>query len=106
MLTDLKDINYNFREFYSKIYTKIYQQKSTATQEDFEQFFDSLHFPRLDTAFKENLDSDFLVSELQDTIRAFPTGKAVGPDGFGPEFYKAFLGDLSTSSFKNDSRHV
>lgn len=91
MLTDLKYINNRFREFYSEIYTS----KSTATQEDFEQFFDSLHFPKLDTAFRESLDSDFSLSELQDAIRAFPTGKAAGPDGFGPEFYKAFLGDLS-----------
>lgn len=47
MLTYLKDINNRFREFYSEIYTS----KSTATQEDFEQYFDSLHFPKLDTAF-------------------------------------------------------
>lgn len=46
-------------------------------------------------AFRENMDSDFLLLELQDAIRAFPTGKAAGPDGFGPEFYKDFFGDLS-----------
>ena len=86
MLTDLKDINRRFREFYSEIYTS----KSTATQADFDQFFDSLQFPQLDDAFKENLDLDFTLSELQDAIKAFPTGRAAGPDGFGPEFYKAF----------------
>ena len=91
MLTDLKYINDCFKEFYSEIYTS----KSTAIQDDFDQFFDSLHFPKLDAAFRESLNSDFSLSELQDAIRAFPTGKAAGPDGFGPEFYKAFQGVLA-----------
>ena len=33
---------------------------------------------------------DFSLSELQNAIRAFPTGKAAGPDWVGPEIYKAF----------------
>lgn len=64
MLTDLKDINECFKEFYSKIYTS----KSATTHEDFDQFFDSLHFPKLDLAFRENLDLDFSLSESQDGI--------------------------------------
>lgn len=51
----------------------------------------------MDAAFRESLDSDFSLSELQDAIRAFPTGKVTGPDGFGPEFYKAFQGVLAPS---------
>lgn len=81
-LTDLKDINKCFEEFYSEIYTST----STTTQEDLNQFFDSLLFPKLDVAIRESLDSDFSLSEV---LRAFPTGKAAGPDGFGPEFYKS-----------------
>ena len=92
-LTDLKVINKCFKEFCCEIYTS----KSTATQEDFDQFFDSLHFPKLGAAFRESLDLDFSLSELQDAIRAFPTGKAAGLDGFGPEFYKAFQGVLTPS---------
>lgn len=91
MLTDLKEINERFKEFYSDIYTS----KLTTTQEDFDQFFDSLHFPKLDAVFKKSLDSEFSLSEVQDAIRAFPTGKAAGPDGFGPEFFKAFHGVLA-----------
>ncbi len=48
-------------------------------------------------AFRESLDSDFSLSELQDAIRAFLTGKATGLDGFGPEFYKAFHEVLAPS---------
>lgn len=93
MFTDLKDINERFKEFYTEIYTS----KLTATQEDFDQFFDSLQFPKLDAAFRESLDLDFSSSELQDAIRAFPTGKVEGLDGFRPEFYKAFQGTLAPS---------
>lgn len=102
MLTDLKDINNCLKEFYSEIYTS----KSMATQENLGRFFDSRHFPKLDTAFRENLDSDFSICELQDVIQAFPTGKAVGPDGFWPEFYKRLSWGPVTLSFKNNPRHV
>lgn len=78
MLTDLKDMNKQFSEFYSEKYTS----KSTVTENDFDQFLDLLHFPQLDPAFRENLDLDF------------PTGKAAGPDGFGLQLFTAFRDDL------------
>lgn len=64
MITNLKDINNCFKEFYFEIYTS----KSTATQKDFDSFFNSLHFPKLDAAFWESLDSVF----SQDAITTFP----------------------------------
>lgn len=91
--TDLKDINERFKEFYTEIYTS----KLTTTQEDFDQFFDLLQFPKLNAAFRESLNLDSSSSELQDAISAFPTGKVAGLDGFGPEFYKAFQGTLAPS---------
>lgn len=91
MLTDLKDINREFSEFYSEIYTS----KSTATQEDCDQFFESLQLPQLDNLFRESLDLAFTQLELQEAVKAFPIGKAAGPDALGPEFYKAFRGLLA-----------
>ena len=70
MLTDVQDINEHSREFYSENYSS----KSTATPEDFNQCFDSFQFPKLNAAFKESLDLDLLLIELQNAIIAPPGG--------------------------------
>lgn len=71
MLTDQKDINQCFREFYSDLYTST----STATNRDYSQFFDSLNLPQLNDRNQKFLERDFSADELNEAIKAFPTGK-------------------------------
>ena len=37
----------------------------------------------------------FTLDEITSAIRSFQSGKAAGPDGFGPEFYKTFCDILA-----------
>lgn len=79
ILTDQKDINQCFREFYSDLHTST----STATKRDYFQFFDSLNLPQLNDRNQKFLERDFSVDELNEAIKAFLTGKCPGPDGLG-----------------------
>lgn len=83
MLTHLKDINERFKEFYTEIYTS----KLKATLKILISFLIRCSF----------LNWMLLSSELQDPIRAFPTGEVAGLDGFRPEFYQGFQGTLAPS---------
>ena len=91
LLTDPKEINGRFREFYSELYSS----KCGASRPDLNAFFDALETPRLSDAAREDLDSEFTLEEVTSAIKSFPSGKAAGPDGFGAEFYKKFCGTLA-----------
>lgn len=45
---------------------------------------------KLDEASRIALDTPFSHSELIKAIKASPSGKITGPDGFGGKYYKAF----------------
>lgn len=79
-LTNPKEINNCFKEFYSDLYTT----RSKATNSDFSKFFDSLKLPKLNEA------STISLSELVEAIKASPSAKSVGPDGYGCKFKKSF----------------
>lgn len=83
LLTNPKDINTCFKDFYRELYTS----NTTATQADLASFFDSLEMPKLSDAARVSLDSDFTLEEIVAAIKSFSTGKAVGPDGFSSEFF-------------------
>lgn len=70
LLTLPKEIKSRFKDFYKELYSS----KVKATQTDFSNFFDNLNM------------SQYVLNAIQ----GFPSGKAVGPDGFGCKFYKAF----------------
>lgn len=90
LVTNPKEINACFRDFYKELYSS----KIKATEEDFCNFFDNLHIPQLDGAARDDMDTSVSEADLLDAIRAFPSGKAAGPDGFGGEFYRAFHGKI------------
>lgn len=62
-----------------------------ATEADFCNFFANLNVPQLDSAARDDMDDPISKTDLLSAIRAFPSGKTSGPDGFGCEFYKSFL---------------
>lgn len=77
LLTNPKETNNCFKEFYSDLYTT----KSKATNSDFSKFFDSLKLPKLNEASRKDLDSTISLSELVEALKASPSGKSAGPDG-------------------------
>lgn len=86
LLTNPREINACFRDFYKELYSS----KVKATEADFCNFFANLNVPQLDSAARDDLDAPFSETDLLNAIRAFPSGKTSGPDGFGCEFYKSF----------------
>ncbi len=91
LVTNPKEINYHFREFYSELYSS----KVGATHSDLAKFFDSLVTPKLSDAAKEDLDSDFTLEEIISANKSFQSGKAAGPDGFCCKFYNKFSNTLA-----------
>lgn len=49
--------------------------------------FNQLPLPNISKADQEALKSEMTIQEIPDAIIGFPTGKALGPDGSGIEFY-------------------
>ena len=85
--TDPEKINECFREFYEDLYTS----KSTTTATHTSEFLRTLHLPKLSPSAQADLNANITLEEVKQAIRSFPSGKASGPDGFGIEFYKAYL---------------
>lgn len=91
LLTNPVDVNHRFSEFYCALYSS----KHNVSQSNLKVFFDSLSLPRLSSAARQSLDSDFTLQEVIAAIKSFPSGKAAGPDGFSSEFYKKFFDILA-----------
>lgn len=91
LMTNLRDINERFKEFYEALYES---QASTATTALF-HFLQSLHLPKLDEADRDALNVEITLDKLFEAITSFPSGKAPGPDGFGIEFYKKYSQKLA-----------
>uniref|UniRef100_A0A9J8AIQ2 Reverse transcriptase domain-containing protein n=1 Tax=Cyprinus carpio carpio TaxID=630221 RepID=A0A9J8AIQ2_CYPCA len=86
ILTNPKDINKRFMEFFADLY----KSKTSVSSEVISDFLRSLSLPKLSEADQEILNADITIQELMDAINAFPNGKAPGPDGFSFEFYKKY----------------
>ncbi len=102
LLTNPTEINTRFRDFYKELYSS----KVKATEADFCEFFDNLKLPQLDSVARDDLDAPFSETDLLTAIRAFPSGKTSGPDGFACEFYKSFHNKIVPLMLRmvNDSR--
>lgn len=91
LITDPKNINKRFLDFYSHLYTS----RSTATDTEIANFLNALEIPSLDDDARQVLDACITLDEIKNAIRSFPNGKACGPDGFGIEFYKAHIDTIA-----------
>ena len=76
-------------------YEELYTAKSTADISQISDFLHTLHLPKLNPTAQTDLNENITLEEIAGAIRSFPNGKAVGPDGFGIEFYKAYLDKVS-----------
>lgn len=85
LLTNPKEINTRFLEFYKCLFTS----KTNVPISDITDFFNTFDIPSLSEAAREDLDKEFTLVEVLEAIKCLPNGKASGPDGFCIEFYKA-----------------
>ncbi len=74
LLTNPKDINARFKEFYSELYTS----SNETTHNHLMFFLDSLETAELSDTVWAELDSDFTLEEIVSAIKSFPAGKAPG----------------------------
>lgn len=87
MKSDLKDINDQFKNFYSSLYT------SESSQDN--RFVESLGLPTISDKDKARLEEPISVAEIGQAIKLMKNRKASGPDGYPIEFYKAFATKLT-----------
>ena len=87
VVTDPIEINECFLDFYKDLYTT----KITSSVSQITDFLNSLNLPKLSDTAQNALNADIMLEEVTAAIRSFPNGKAAGPDGFGIEFYKAYI---------------
>lgn len=89
--TAATDINKQFKDFY----IDLYKSTSSSTNEEISDFLEPLDLPQLSSEQKEFLDLDITLEEIMEVIKALPTGKAPGPDGFVAEFFKDLVSELA-----------
>ena len=79
-----KDINSIMKSFYQKLYSS----ECGAADQQRKDFLDKITFPSLSEEHRESLCKAITEEEILETIKTLKGGKAPGPDGYGPEFYK------------------
>lgn len=66
-----------------------------------ETFFKDLHLPTLKEEDREQWETPVCTSEIISSLKALPTGKAPGNDGYTIEFYKYFQHNHNTILFND-----
>lgn len=84
------DINKEMKLYYKDLYSS----GSTASSENMATFLNKIKLPSLSDVQKADLYKPVSKEEVLQAIHALKGGKAPGPDGFGPEFYKTFSQEL------------
>lgn len=91
-----------------QFYHKLYSSECNTSDELRKSFLDQISFPSLTEEQRELLNREVTREEVLDAIRSLQSGKAPGPDGYGPEYYKKMsravvgpLTDMFLDSFRN-----
>lgn len=72
------------KEFYQELYSSECGDKANPG----ESFFNKIHLPGLSEQQSLDLGKPITTQEVLEAIQSLKGGKAPGPDGFGPDFYK------------------
>lgn len=69
-------------------YQNLYSSESPDSAGDQAKFLDHIDLPTLSAESRDLLCRPVTKEEVYESIKSLPGGKALGPDGFCPEFYK------------------
>lgn len=101
---DPERINNEFKNYYSLLYTS----ESSASTQDFNNFFATLEISLVHPDRVEQLENPITANELSAAISSMQGGKCPGPDGYTVEFYRKFqhklvavLLDMFNEAFKS-----
>ena len=89
--TNPKEINNQFKQFYSALYSS----EALPDTSCMHVFLDNLDIPCLNSDEQTNMDASISHDEATLAIHSMQSSKTPGPDGFPVEFYKAFSSKLS-----------
>lgn len=85
-----------FQAYYNALYNlKEDISTSQITDSGITGFLEALNLPKLSSEWLANFNAPFSIKEVSQAIAALPKGKASGPDGFLPEYYKLFTKTLA-----------
>lgn len=82
-------------EVMKTFYEKLYASELKASTQQIENFLNTLKLPTLTDSDRIFLGSPITKEEIISAIKCMPSGKAPGPDGYCPEFYKTFQDSLN-----------
>ena len=99
IMTNTKDINEVFKDFYSKLYTS----EVDPSEEQYEDFFANLNIPKLSEGQVAQMEGGITEGEVRAAIASLKNGKSPGLDGLPVEYYKKYvdiLAPILTSVYK------
>lgn len=90
ILTDPQEINAEFRNFYSNLYSSELSLNMSKCSE----FLENLNLPSITQEEEPKLESPITLDELKNAVLNMKRGKSPGWDGIPPEFYAMFWEEL------------